>query len=55
MGERENAEVVLEIFATIERRDVQRLRELLHPGADLLWPPSLPYGGAGRGMAWAET
>jgi ketosteroid isomerase-like protein len=45
----ENAEVMLEIFSAIERRDLQRVLDLCHADVEFHWPPSLPYGGsAGR-------
>ena len=48
MSAKENAEVMLEIFKAIERRDPERLQELWDPDVEFHWPPSLPYGGASR-------
>jgi ketosteroid isomerase-like protein len=56
-------EVVLRCFDAVERRDDQRLSELLHPNVEFHWPPSFPYGGEFRGFAavqmrhptWSET
>jgi ketosteroid isomerase-like protein len=53
-----NAEIMLAIFAAIERRDARRLRDLFDPEAELHWPPSLPYSrtaGPGPGPTWEET
>jgi uncharacterized protein len=55
MSSTENVRVMLEIFSAIERRDPQRVFELCEPDVQFLWPPSLPYGGASPGSAWAET
>ncbi|HEV8652942.1 MAG TPA: nuclear transport factor 2 family protein [Actinomycetes bacterium] len=61
---RENAEVMLEVFRAVERRDAQRFTELVHPEFEIHWPPSLPYGGTYRDReaearqgrpTWAET
>jgi ketosteroid isomerase-like protein len=54
-----NVEVMLEIFRAIERRDQQRMFDLVHADAEFLWPP-LPYatvrnpkpGGPGWGATW---
>jgi ketosteroid isomerase-like protein len=43
MTDIDNANTMLAIFAAIERRDAQRLRDLFDPEADFHWPPSLPY------------
>jgi uncharacterized protein len=51
MNPKDNAEVMLEIFAAIERRDPQRMLELCHPDVEFHWPASLPYGGTSRGLA----
>jgi ketosteroid isomerase-like protein len=40
-----NPEVVLEIFRAIERRDMRRFTDLLHPEFEIHWPPSLPWSG----------
>jgi ketosteroid isomerase-like protein len=60
MREKENTRVVLDAFSAIERRDDQRLSELLDPDFEIHWPPSLPYGGISRGLdrkgpTWSET
>ena len=55
MSNRENIQVMLEIFSAIERRDPQRVFELCQPDVEFLWPPSLPYGGTSAGSAWANT
>ncbi len=65
MGARENVEVMLEILRRIERRDprrpdAERARALFQPDVEFHWPPSLPYGGATRGLmaegrTWVET
>lgn len=54
MNANENAELMLEVFHAIERRDAQRVFGLCHADVEFLWPPSLPYAGGARG-AWAET
>lgn len=56
----ENAEVMLEIFSAIERRDPQRVLDLCHADVEFHWPPSLPYGGTsgdrqGERPTWGET
>jgi len=55
MSNRENVQVMLEIFSAIERRDPKRVFELCQPDVEFLWPPSLPYGGTSPGSAWANT
>src|SRR5262249_53076127 len=55
MSSSENVGVMLEIFSAIERRDPQRVFELCQSDVEFLWPPSLPYGGASPGSAWADT
>jgi ketosteroid isomerase-like protein len=55
MSTSENAQVMLEIFSAIERRDAQRVFELCQPDVEFHWPPSLPYGGASPASAWADT
>ena len=55
MSSSENVQVMLDIFSAIERRDQQRVFELCQPDVQFHWPPSLPYGGASRASAWAET
>jgi uncharacterized protein len=60
MSAKENAEVMLEIFSAIERRDAQRVLDLCHAEVEFHWPPSLPYGGTSRGLkgdrpTWGDT
>ena len=55
MSTSEDVQVMLEIFRAIEGRDTQRVFELCQPDVEFLWPPSLPYGGASPGSAWANT
>src|SRR5262249_30903554 len=54
MNTNQNADLMLESFRAIERRNAQRVFSLCHPDVESHWPPSLPYAGRGRG-AWAET
>jgi len=54
MDAHKNAELMLEVFRAIERRDAQRVFSLCHADVEFLWPPSLPYAGGARG-AWTET
>jgi ketosteroid isomerase-like protein len=46
----ENAQVMLEVFRAVERRDARRFVELVHPEFEIHWPPSLPYGGTYRDL-----
>ena len=60
MRAKENAEVMVEIFSAIERRDPQRVLDLCCSDVEFHWPPSLPYGGISRGLGgdrptWNET
>lgn len=54
-----NIEVMLEIFHAIERRDQQHMLDLVHPDAEFLWPPSLPYAASRNpkpgGPSWGAT
>ena len=50
MTMRENVAVMLEIFRAIEGRDQDKVLALCDPDVELHWPPSLPYGGGGRGV-----
>jgi NAD(P)H dehydrogenase (quinone) len=56
-----SADIVLDAFDAVERRDEKRLLELYHPEVEFHWPPSLPYGGSFRGAEprpgseWGET
>src|SRR5438132_8879038 len=54
MSIEENRNLVLSIFNAIEQRNNQRFSELLHPGFEIHWPPSLPYG-AGKARTWSDT
>src|SRR6266436_2997273 len=54
MSIEENRKLVLSVFNAIEERDDQRFSELLHPGFEIHWPPSLPYG-AGKARTWSDT
>ncbi len=47
---RDNAKLILAIFAAIERRDRQRFTELVHPDFEIHWPSSLSYGGSYRDL-----
>ncbi len=60
MDAKENAELMLEVFGAIERRDAQRVLGLCHADVEFHWPPSLPYGGVAQGFGgdrprWTET
>ena len=44
-----NAEVVMEVFEAIEKRNAERLFELFHEDVEFHEAPSLPYGGLKRG------
>ena len=60
MRSTENVQVMRNIFSTIERRDAQGFRELVHPDVEMHWPASLPYGGTARGPkpeepTWSAT
>jgi ketosteroid isomerase-like protein len=50
MTERAGADIVLESFDAVERRDSGRLARLYHPDVEFHWAPSLPYGGTARGI-----
>src|SRR5262249_32660203 len=45
-----NIEAVLEVFSAVERRDAQRMLDLVVPDVEFHWPPLLPYGGTRRGL-----
>jgi ketosteroid isomerase-like protein len=62
--ERDNHELMLAVFAAVERRDTQRFTELVHSDFEIHWPRSLPYGGSYRDLnadaqqgrpTWAAT
>jgi uncharacterized protein len=51
---------ILEIFDAVERRDDPRFKSLSKPDLEVVWPPSLPYGGTTRAVdgdrpTWAQT
>jgi ketosteroid isomerase-like protein len=59
-----NVDLILEIFAAVERRDAERFSQLVHADFEIHWPPALPYGGSYRDLdfhpepgrrTWAET
>ena len=54
MSIEENRNLVLSVFNAIEQRNNQRFSELLHPGFEIHWPPSLPYGAA-KARTWSDT
>src|SRR5262249_50968247 len=45
MSATQNVNVLLEIFAAIERRDAQRVSELCAADVEFIWPRPLPYAG----------
>lgn len=55
MSTEANVGVMLEIFAAIERRDLQGVFGRCQPDVEFHWPPSLPYGGTTPRSAWADT
>jgi ketosteroid isomerase-like protein len=60
MSAKKNVDVILEIFAAIERRDAQRVSELCEADVEFSWPPPLPYAGVSRGLGaqrpnWTDT
>ena len=50
----ENRKLLLSVFSAIEQRNDQRFSELLHPGFEIHWPASLPYG-EGQAKTWSDT
>jgi ketosteroid isomerase-like protein len=48
---KENEDLVMELLAAIERRDLDRILEIYHPEVEFHWPPPLPYGGTTKGAA----
>lgn len=59
-GKDENVQIILQIFAAIERRDVQAMASLLQPDVEFVWPAPLPYAGVSRlseakHPGWGET
>jgi ketosteroid isomerase-like protein len=61
MSSREtNVEVMRKLFRAVEDHDEQSVFGLYQPDVEFHWPPSLPYGGSGRGLratglTWGET
>jgi ketosteroid isomerase-like protein len=56
----EAGKLMLDIFDAIERRDGASFARLVADDFEAVWPPSLPYGGAPRGLrpegrTWNET
>jgi ketosteroid isomerase-like protein len=56
----QNAAAILEIFGAVERRDERRFNALSKPDVEVVWPPSLPYGGTTRPVdddrpTWSQT
>jgi hypothetical protein len=43
--EQANADLILTILRTIDRRDRGLLQKLYHPEIEFHWQPGLPYGG----------
>jgi ketosteroid isomerase-like protein len=43
-------QVVLAVFAAVERRDQAAFARSCQPDAEFCWPPSLPYGRTVRGL-----
>jgi hypothetical protein len=48
------ADVILDVFQAVERRDEGRQRQLFDPEVEFLWPPSLPYRGSTWETVWAR-
>ncbi len=49
MTDTPSVQVVLAVFAAVERRDDMAFARSCQPDAEFCWPPSLPYGGTVRG------
>jgi ketosteroid isomerase-like protein len=45
MSVQDTIALVLDAFRAVECRDEQRWRAIIHPQFEIVWPPSLPYGG----------
>jgi ketosteroid isomerase-like protein len=54
MSSEENRNLLLSVFDAIEQRNDQRFSDLIHPGFEIHWPPSLPYG-VGKSRTWTDT
>lgn len=59
-GREENLEVMRKLFTSVEQHDEESVLGLYQPDVEFHWPPSLPYGGSGRGLrssgtTWVET
>jgi ketosteroid isomerase-like protein len=52
MNARTDADVVMEVFHAIERREFERLPDLYHPEVEFHWPPGLPHSGDFKGDAF---
>ena len=51
MNTRRDADVVIEVFQAIERRELELLPDLYHPDIEFRWPPGLPHSGDFKGDA----
>ena len=51
MNTRRDADVVMEVFQAIERRELELLPDLYHPDIEFRWPPGLPHSGDFKGDA----
>jgi ketosteroid isomerase-like protein len=51
MTDTSSVQVILSVFAAVERRDDVAFARCCQPDAEFCWPPSLPYGGTVRGPA----
>ena len=59
-NEKQNVQVILQIFAAIEHRDPQAMVALLQPDVEFVWPAPLPYAGVShlseaKHPGWGET
>ena len=50
MNDTSSMQVVLAVFAAVERRDQAAFARSCQPDAEFCWPPSLPYGRTVRGL-----
>ncbi|HEX3795632.1 MAG TPA: nuclear transport factor 2 family protein [Acidimicrobiales bacterium] len=50
----DNEDLIIELFAAIESRDIDRILEIYDPNVEFHWPPPLPYGGSSTG-AFPDT
>lgn len=51
MQSRTNEDVILDLFAAVEERDVERIRGIYDPEVEFHWPASLPYSGSSKRLA----